>query len=55
MQLRRIFEHRTNFDLRRLLNGTSPSLFLPFTFLYAFAGAEPFMTSLLDRLEGDLQ
>lgn len=36
-QLRRIFERRTNFDLRRLLNG-----------------AEPFMTSLLDRLEGDL-
>ncbi|KIM56808.1 hypothetical protein SCLCIDRAFT_131796 [Scleroderma citrinum Foug A] len=36
-QLRRIFERRTNFDLRRLLNG-----------------AEPFLFSLLGRLESDL-
>ncbi|KIK79892.1 hypothetical protein PAXRUDRAFT_259272 [Paxillus rubicundulus Ve08.2h10] len=36
-QLRRIFERRTNFDLRRLLNG-----------------AEPFLFSLLERLELDL-
>ncbi|KAG8214619.1 hypothetical protein J3R82DRAFT_9695 [Butyriboletus roseoflavus] len=36
-QLRRIFERRTNFDLRRLLNGT-----------------EPFLFSLLSRLERDL-
>ncbi|KAI6114397.1 DUF254-domain-containing protein [Pisolithus sp. B1] len=36
-QLRRIFERRTNFDLRRLLNG-----------------AEPFLFSLLNRLELDL-
>ncbi|KAH7885260.1 DUF254-domain-containing protein [Phlebopus sp. FC_14] len=36
-QLRRIFERRTNFDLRRLLNG-----------------AEPFLYSLLWRLEFDL-
>ncbi|KAF9241172.1 trafficking protein Mon1-domain-containing protein [Melanogaster broomeanus] len=36
-QLRRIFERRTNFDLRRLLNG-----------------AEPFLFSLLKRLELDL-
>ncbi|KAF9568812.1 DUF254-domain-containing protein [Agrocybe pediades] len=36
-QLKRIFERRTNFDLRRLLNG-----------------AEPFMNSLLLRLETDI-
>ncbi|KAG1745888.1 DUF254-domain-containing protein [Suillus paluster] len=36
-QLRRIFERRTNFDLRRLLDG-----------------AEPFLFSLLDRMELDL-
>ncbi|KJA17429.1 hypothetical protein HYPSUDRAFT_146508, partial [Hypholoma sublateritium FD-334 SS-4] len=36
-QLKRIFERRTNFDLRRLLNG-----------------AEPFMNSLLARLESDM-
>ncbi|KAH7908830.1 DUF254-domain-containing protein [Hygrophoropsis aurantiaca] len=36
-QLRRIFERRTNFDLRRLLNG-----------------AEPFLFSLLERMEFDL-
>ncbi|KAL4069883.1 vacuolar fusion protein MON1 [Scleroderma yunnanense] len=36
-QLKRIFERRTNFDLRRLLNG-----------------AEPFLFSLLGRLESDL-
>ncbi|PPQ77470.1 hypothetical protein CVT25_011340 [Psilocybe cyanescens] len=36
-QLKRIFERRTNFDLRRLLNG-----------------AEPFMNSLLVRLETDI-
>ncbi|KAH7919246.1 DUF254-domain-containing protein [Leucogyrophana mollusca] len=36
-QLRRIFERRTNFDLRRLLNG-----------------AEPFLFSLLGRMEFDL-
>ncbi|OJA17220.1 hypothetical protein AZE42_00206 [Rhizopogon vesiculosus] len=36
-QLRRIFERRTNFDLRRLLDG-----------------AEPFLFSLLDRIELDL-
>ncbi|KAF8908989.1 vacuolar fusion protein MON1 [Gymnopilus junonius] len=36
-QLKRIFERRTNFDLRRLLNG-----------------AEPFMHSLLSRLETDI-
>ncbi|OAX38771.1 DUF254-domain-containing protein [Rhizopogon vinicolor AM-OR11-026] len=35
-QLRRIFERRTNFDLRRLLDG-----------------AEPFLFSLLDRIELD--
>jgi hypothetical protein len=32
-QLRRIFERRTNFDLRRLLNGTSLSFFTFFYFL----------------------
>ena len=32
-QLRRIFERRTNFDLRRLLNGTSPSFYSSFYFL----------------------
>lgn len=36
-QLRRMFERRTNFDLRRLLSG-----------------AEPFLHSLLSRLEWDL-
>ena len=36
-QLRRMFERRTNFDLRRLLSG-----------------AEPFLYSLLSRLEWDL-
>jgi len=36
-QLKRIFERRTNFDLRRLLSG-----------------AEPFMTAMLERVEGDL-
>ncbi|KAG2010039.1 vacuolar fusion protein MON1 [Coprinopsis cinerea AmutBmut pab1-1] len=36
-QLKRIFERRTNFDLRRLLNG-----------------AEPFMNSMLERVESDL-
>ncbi|KAF8967063.1 vacuolar fusion protein MON1 [Flammula alnicola] len=36
-QLKRIFERRTNFDLRRLLSG-----------------AEPFMNSLLARLETDM-
>ncbi|KDR82664.1 hypothetical protein GALMADRAFT_57126 [Galerina marginata CBS 339.88] len=44
-QLKRIFERRTNFDLRRLLNGK---------FFPRYSGAEPFMNSLLIRLETDI-
>lgn len=53
-QLRRIFERRTNFDLRRLLNGNVKFEDVMRHSLILNAGAETFMTALLDRLEFDL-
>lgn len=53
-QLRRIFERRTNFDLRRLLNGSVKFENVMRHSLISDAGAETFMTALLDRLEFDL-
>ncbi|KAF8158266.1 trafficking protein Mon1-domain-containing protein [Crassisporium funariophilum] len=44
-QLKRIFERRTNFDLRRLLNGKS---------LGHLSAQRSFMTSMLWRLESDM-
>jgi len=53
-QLRRIFERRTNFDLRRLLGGTfgltAESIFV----WYSSPGAESFLTSLIDVFELDI-
>jgi hypothetical protein len=54
-QLKRIFERRTNFDLRRLLSGKfSPNIYFWAEFSCSTAGAEPFMNSLLNRLESDI-
>ncbi|KAG2037788.1 DUF254-domain-containing protein [Suillus americanus] len=55
-QLRRIFERRTNFDLRRLLDGTIIHLYcsLKILILSKKIGSEPFMFSLLARMELDL-
>jgi len=54
-QLRRIFERRTNFDLRRLLNGKHYILRHPQPLMpWVWAGAETFMNSLLSRLEFDM-
>ena len=56
-QLRRIFERHTNFDLRRLLNGKI-SMDGAFGVIIRIStccpGAEPFLFSLLGRLESDL-
>ena len=51
-----MFERRNNFDLRRLLSGEQliSSVLMDFLKLYFCAGAEPFMYSLLGRLEWDL-
>ena len=53
-QLKRIFERRTNFDLRRLLNGKINWIGNPRFFEKFLVGAESFMTSMLFRLELDL-
>ena len=53
-QLRRIFERRTNFDLRRLLGGMC-GFTVELTFVrYSFPGAESFLTSLIDVFELDI-
>jgi len=51
-----MFERRTNFDLRRLLGGEEESaasslLLIP---CGCCLGAEPFLHTLLQRLEGDM-
>ena len=54
-QLKKMFERRTNFDLRRLLGGEGSTLNMWFfAGLIPFSGAEPFMHTLLQRLEGDM-
>ena len=53
-QLKRIFERRTNFDLRRLLDGRFNWIGKHRIWIMFLVGAESFMTSMLFRLELDL-
>lgn len=53
-QLRRIFERRTNFDLRRLLTGKSGRSMACISSYHNVTGAETLLDLLLTRLQTDL-